>query len=187
VAAALSLAFGLASCSDLPPKPEGPEVTDSSGIQIVLSRSPAWGPEEGWTVSDDPLVQIGVREGDPDYQFQRIWEARRLSDGRFITADDMAKELRIFDSSGGHLRTIGGDGEGPGEFRAVWLVGVYRGDSIYAYDYALMRASIFTPAGVFARSVENARPSNTSTCTASTDKSTNERGTGTPSPAARSK
>jgi hypothetical protein len=99
-----------------------------------------------------------VRDGNPDYQFQRIWEARRLSDGRFITADDMAKELRIFDSSGRHLKTIGGDGEGPGEFRAVWLVGVYRGDSIYAYDYALMRASIFTPDAVFARSVENPIP-----------------------------
>ena len=131
----------------------GPAVTDSAGVQIVLNKGPVWEVGGEWKVSSVPQVQIGVREGDPAYQFVRVWEAKRLPDGRFIAGDDVARKLRVFDSAGQHLRTIGGDGEGPGEFRALWGVGAYRGDSIYAFDYVLGRTSIFDPSGVFARAV----------------------------------
>jgi len=107
-----------------------------------------------------PIVQIGEREGDEAYQFVTLWDVTRTPDGRYVAADDAAKEVKVFDSTGRHLQTIGGDGEGPGEFRAVWLVGVYRGDSIYAFDYGLMRTSIFAPDGTFGRAVRNPIPGN---------------------------
>ena len=155
---AASLIFGLATCTDSSARKQRSEVADSSGIQIVMNRRPAWGPDDGWEVQATPLVQVGVREGDPAYQFGSVWEVKRLSDGRLITADEMARELRVFDSSGQHLLRIGGEGEGPGEFRAVRLVGGYRGDSIYAYDYFQMRTSIFSPDGRFARAIGNPVP-----------------------------
>jgi hypothetical protein len=154
------LLFSLTHCIGSSSTERGYETTDSAGVQIVLNRSPTWGPGEGWEVSEAPLVQIGVREGDPAYQFQRVWEVKRLSDGRFIVADEMAKELRLFDPSGQHLMTVGRDGEGPGEFRFPWGPGAYRGDSIYTFDYGLMRTSIFDPDGAFARSVINPVPGN---------------------------
>jgi hypothetical protein len=147
-------------CFSGPSADGGPIVSDSAGVQIVLNKTAVWESGEEWTVSDVPLIQIGVREGDPAYQFVKVWEAKRLPDGRYIAGDDAARELRVFDSDGQHLVTIGGDGEGPGEFRALWGVGAYRGDSIYAFDYGLMRTSIFGPDGGFGRLVPNPVPGN---------------------------
>jgi hypothetical protein len=158
--APVSLLFGFAACTGTSSSPQTPEVTDSAGIQIVLSPGPVWGSAEGWELSDAPIVQIGEREGDEAYQFVALWDAVRTPNGRYVAADDAAKELRVFDSLGQHLRTIGGDGEGPGEFRAVWMVGAYRGDSIYAFDYGLMRTSIFAADGTFGRAVRNPVPGN---------------------------
>ena len=37
--------------------------------------------------------------------------------GRILVLDNQARELRIFDAQGTHLRTVGGRGGGPGEFQ----------------------------------------------------------------------
>ena len=46
-------------------------------------------------------------------------DATKLSDGRIVVANGGSDELRIFDRSGTHVGTWGGQGEGPGEFTAL--------------------------------------------------------------------
>lgn len=46
----------------------GPIVRDSAGIVIVENTVGAWSEAERWRLSDVPLVDIGVLEGDPNYQ-----------------------------------------------------------------------------------------------------------------------
>ncbi len=53
----------------------------------------------------------------------------------------------MFDESGRHVSTIGGEGEGPGEFvRLSWL-GRTDGDTLVTFDSRLRRASWFTDGG----------------------------------------
>jgi hypothetical protein len=57
-----------------------------------------------------------------------------------------AQSIRLFGTRGQYLRTLGRQGEGPGEFRALdaaWC----RGDSIEAYDRGLQRITRFAPDG----------------------------------------
>ncbi len=42
-------------------------------------------------------------------------------------------EVRVFDSSGGHVATSGGQGEGPGEFLELVHVAPWPGDSLVAW------------------------------------------------------
>ena len=129
-----------------------PLVRDSAGIQIVENAAPAWGEGEGWRLSPAPVLQIGELEGAPAYQFDRIGSALRLADGRIVVANTGSQELRFYDASGAHLRSVGGEGGGPGEFE--WLVWVEAtpGDSLVAYDLRSRRLSVFSPTGEFVRS-----------------------------------
>jgi hypothetical protein len=53
----------------------------------------------------------------------------------------------LFDSSGQHLRTLGREGEGPGEFERLSWLATGPGDTLVAFDDDLRRATWFTYGG----------------------------------------
>jgi hypothetical protein len=61
------------------------------------------------------------------------------------------RPLRLHDSTGRVLLTVGREGQGPGEFRSIMKIGFLPGDSIWAYDQLLRGLSVFTPSGEFVR------------------------------------
>ena len=126
--------------------------TDSAGIAVTTAVEPLWGPDEGWTVEPEPLLEIGTVTGAPEYQFTDVVAAARLSNGDIVVAERAASELRSYDAAGNFQWRTGRSGEGPGEFRSLDLVGTTAGDSLVTYDGALLRAQLFDPQGRLARS-----------------------------------
>ncbi|HEX2079962.1 MAG TPA: hypothetical protein VHG08_19750 [Longimicrobium sp.] len=131
----------------------GPSVRDSAGIRIVQNDRPAWREGQGWRVAEEPLLDVGVAEGDPNQQFGRVADAVRLRDGTLLVADAQANEVRAFDARGRYLRTLGRAGGGPGEFRGLDDLYLLPGDTVAAYDHQGPRLSFFAPSGTFVRSV----------------------------------
>lgn len=132
----------------------GHTVSDSAGIEVVTNHAPRWSSGDAWRVSRRPVQTIGEIDGPPEVEFGPITAVGWLSDGRiFVHGRGFA--LRIFSASGDYVGTIGRYGEGPGEFRSIWTVETYRGDSLYVYDYGLRRVSVFGPEPSFARSFRN--------------------------------
>ena len=122
-------------------------VEDSAGIEIVESARPVEGSRLGWRVGPEPAVTIGAVEGEDPYIFGWAIDVTRLSDGRIVVADYGSMELRVFDgTSGAHLATWGGMGEGPGEFESLTGVERLPGDSIIAWGWPL-RIAVFDPDG----------------------------------------
>lgn len=128
-------------------------VRDSAGIRIVQNERPAWREREAWRVSADPVVEVGVTEGEAAYQFGEVADALRLGNGTLLVADGQANELRAFDANGRFLRTIGRRGGGPGEFAGLSHLMLLPGDTVAAFDYRAGRLSFFAPSGDFVRSV----------------------------------
>jgi hypothetical protein len=128
-------------------------VRDSSGIEIVESRGDGWEDDEGWRLSAQPLLEIGVAEGSPEYLFDRVTGARRLADGRIVVADAGTAELHFYGEDGRHQRSVGGRGDGPGEFQNISWLGLFPGDSLIAHDLFGRRSSIFSSAGEFGRTL----------------------------------
>jgi len=89
---------------------------DAQGSEVVTSSAPAWSEAERWTVAIEPEVEIGTEAGDPDSLLSNVGGAVRLDDGRIVVADGDRLALRIFDSAGQRAGSMGGRGEGPGEF-----------------------------------------------------------------------
>lgn len=81
-----------------------------------------WQPGREWRLV--PEGRIGSAEGGDAYTFALI-SGLTLDDlGRVWVADAQMQNLRMYDSRGIHLRTIGRKGGGPGEFR--WISGLDR-------------------------------------------------------------
>lgn len=83
----------------------------------VVVRNPAqgiWTEEQAWRIEEE--LRIGARGGQGPEVFGRISALAVDSLGRVWVADAQAGEIRVFDRDGGHVRTVGGPGEGPGEF-----------------------------------------------------------------------
>jgi hypothetical protein len=99
------------------------------------------------------MVEMGALEGDEAYQFDQVRGISRLSDGRIVVANGGTHELRYFDPTGRHLRSVGRKGEGPGEFQGLGVLVTWSGDSVAVYDWNLRRVSVFDSSGDFARSV----------------------------------
>ena len=140
----------LVSCLS-PDNPSSTIVRDSAGVRIA--ESPEVSPDE-WRLQLPPVLQIGRNEGGDDGPdlFGHIMQVIRLSSGDIAVAEGLANEIRIFDDGGGHLRTFGRSGEGPGEFTALWTIAELPGDTIVAVDPRGNRVSLFTSSGTFARS-----------------------------------
>ena len=121
-------------------------VRDSAGIRIV--ENPAPGGRVAFELEPEPVLSIGSLDGAPEYTFQGVRDAALLPDGRIVVAD--GAELRFYDEGGRHLRTAGGEGEGPGEFSFLNAV-VPCGGEIVAGDMRQQRLSVFDIEGTFLR------------------------------------
>lgn len=128
-------------------------VRDSAGIRIVENVDPVWRDGEGWTVALEPGLLIGAVDGPDAYQLFRVRGARRLEDGRIVVADGGTNEIRIFDASGRYLITMGGRGEGPGEFTYLHKLLPWPGDSVAASDRNQRRISVFSSSGMLGRTI----------------------------------
>ena len=127
------------------------EVRDSAAIRIIANPRPPDGSRLPWRIGPEPTISIGAREGEEAYLLYIVRDATMLSDGRILVANGGTGEIRVFDTSGTHVATWGGEGEGPGEFGNLWQIEPWPGDSIIAWFAPRMGISVFDAHGRFAR------------------------------------
>jgi hypothetical protein len=111
---------------------------DSAGVRIIESSAPQWPVSTPWLVGATPELNIGAQSGEPAYEFFRIVDARRLSDGRIVILDAGSQDARLFGVDGKHLRTIATAGPGPGELQSPRSVSITTGDSLTIIDRGAM-------------------------------------------------
>jgi hypothetical protein len=124
---------------------------DSAGIQIVENDRPIWSASDAPRLAASPTLVIGDRP-EPAYVLSRVAGAARLSDGRIVVTDGGSLQLRFFDGEGEFIESVGGRGEGPGEFRRLERFGVLAGDTTYALS-GPGTVTFFDPQGTFLRRV----------------------------------
>ena len=126
---------------------------DSAGVAIIENSRAALADLPRWTVTDTPLLSIGVAAGDPAYELHRIQDVNVTSAGEILILNAGSEEVRVYDAAGYFARSIGRRGSGPGEFESAFWILVLGGDSVLVYDGLAQRFSIFTDTGLLARDV----------------------------------
>jgi hypothetical protein len=128
-------------------------VRDSAQVEIVENALGTETELPAWQLSATPLLQIGVLEGDLEYQLHRAMGAARLSDGGVVVANAGTHELRFYDAAGQFTHAVGSEGGGPGEFASLSSVWRIAGDSLVTWDWGNSRLTFFDATGRFARTV----------------------------------
>ncbi|MEX0891969.1 MAG: hypothetical protein WEB88_07330 [Gemmatimonadota bacterium] len=145
-AATVLAACLLTACGAADVLPGETAVTDSAGVRLVHSAAPRHALDAAPRLSAEPELVIGVREGDPVYQFSGLRGSRLREDGGVVVID-ASRQIRYFDRAGRHVRTVGGQGSGPGEFRGPLGLMTLPGDSLMVSDFQLRRATVLDPEG----------------------------------------
>jgi hypothetical protein len=121
---------------------------------LMLLGMPSLVSAQQWQLSSKPLLEIGVVEGDPNYELFDARSSIRLRDGRIVVLNSGANELRIFDKQGKFVAKAGRRGNGPGEFRAATRIYYTHADSFLVYDAAATRENHFDAQGNFVASAD---------------------------------
>lgn len=98
-------------------------------------------------VHSDRARVIGTAVGDSIVQFGRITDVATGPGGRLYVADALAHEVLALDDQGRVEGRIGGQGDGPGEFRGWLFLDVDSSGALRVYDAVLGRVSLFDPIG----------------------------------------
>jgi hypothetical protein len=119
----------LAGCDGQAPRGESVVVMDSLGVPLVLNHSPQVS-EISKPLGEEPLIILGTVDGADGHDLFRVTGARLLADGGVAVMNSSTAEVRIFSREQVHTHSIGGFGEGPGEFRHASTMEVLPGDTV---------------------------------------------------------
>lgn len=147
----LLLPVALTGCGTEDAPPPAVTITDSAGVTVVEHGS---GVEESvprWLVATEPELVVGA-EGSGATLTWVVGLAAR-PDGGVVVAD-RTQEILVFSGDGALVRRLGGEGDGPGEFRRLSEVHLLGGDSLAGYEGGEARLTVFGPDGEAAREVD---------------------------------
>lgn len=110
---------------------------DSLGVRIVESFAPAWSADSAWWIEEAPLVDLSESGTGEERFFDRVRDVLRAADGRLIVGDGASSEVRMYDASGRFVRTLSGEGDGPGEFHYLAALVLLRSGRLVAQDLTM--------------------------------------------------
>ena len=150
------LLVSFTACADKPPS-EQTIVSDSAGIRVVSNLAPETPLDWMFT----PTLTLGGEEQGPEAFFTvRESTVGVDSAGRIYVLDADGHRLLVFDDDGNHLRTLGREGEGPGEIS--WAFGLTVKPDGTALIDDIGRGSVhgFDPEGMSLETDEELVPNN---------------------------
>lgn len=102
-------------------------------------------PPPRWTLVPELRIGSDAVSG-PEYEFTTIREIAVSPNGSMYVVQGQEQEIRVFDTQGKYVRTIGRQGGGPGEFTGLGSIG-FIADTLYAMDFRQRRITLFRADG----------------------------------------
>ena len=119
---------------------------DSLGIRVVYSDAPLLSHDSLLRLSDNPRIEIGGANSTISGVFFTKIATVLFADGQLIAAANSVgpPAIHIFNEDGLHLRTLGRQGQGPGEFRQIINMWLAPPDTLITYDVMQARVTYLT-------------------------------------------
>lgn len=143
---ALLGAIALGSLAGCGGEPDSPATERTVAGDTTTLRFRGAAPREATLVEE---VRIGVLEGAQEYQFGRVSDIAVDQEDGIYVFDGLAPALRYYSSDGEYVRTLGSEGEGPGEYQDASLGMVVRRTDgrLVMRDPRNMRLNVYNPDG----------------------------------------
>jgi len=154
IALVFSLSLIFVSCQQPQNEWKGTiEVVDG----VVTVKNPEEPIYRGDVLNLEEDLSIGAFKGKDEYTFSQINDLDVDDNGNIYGIDNSSAHIRVFDSNGQFLRTVGRKGQGPGEMQMPLFVQITSQDEIAVYDYLTQRLVLFSLEGKYLRQVSAAR------------------------------
>ena len=154
-----AVATALAACDGADQTPgnwRGTMTTLPSGVVVISNPDEGmWPASDAWTLTED--LRIGRPDGEGPDVFWKIIDFE-VGPGGDVFVMDQSQEVRQFRSTGEFVRTLGRQGEGPGEFQGAIGVAFDPEGNAWVADGNLKRYSVFGPDGTLQRIVSMPSP-----------------------------
>jgi hypothetical protein len=98
-----------------------------------------------------PELEVGAEDGSEEETFGRIGTVLGTPDGGLLVHDAQATAVRLFDARGGFVRTLGGQGGGPGEYEHINGITTLPDGRVVLWDAAGNRLNLYEGSGEFVR------------------------------------
>ena len=97
---------------------------DSAGVEIVEARTRLWEEWAGsrWRLDPNPITDLSDTGSGVAHEFFRVRGMLRMSNGTIVVGNGGTNEVRLYSREGRFLRTSGGSGAGPGEYRNIRML-----------------------------------------------------------------
>lgn len=106
---------------------------------ILVACLPGWtAAQERWQVAEAWTVSLGDGAG-AGHEMLWVRDATVLPDGRIVVVSGGTHDLRVFSPEGAHIETIGGQGQGPGEYQAPTSIRLLSSGELLVYDRVSQR------------------------------------------------
>ena len=99
-----------------------------------------------------PVLTIDDTSMPEDTFFESVIDVVCDNDGYVYVCDSRANNIKKFDSSGNFIKTIGREGQGPGEFNRPSRIAITNG-RLFVWDSRNMRLCVLSPDGEFIKSL----------------------------------
>ena len=124
------------------------------GIKVIKNpKEPVYG---GNVIEFKEELTIGEAEGRKEYVFSKISGIAVDSEGRIYVLDYKEAQIKVFARNGDYLKTIGREGQGPGELASPYSICVTEQDQIMIQDLNNHRMIFFSLDGKFLKSISTA-------------------------------
>lgn len=106
------------------------QVTPVTATVLPPAPPPSQQRPPEWRISSAPTLSLGQADGPVEELFVNVLGAVHLADGRIAVVDAGRAMVSFFDSNGEHVRSVGGEGDGPGDLRFPMLLPAASYDSL---------------------------------------------------------
>jgi len=139
----LSVFILLVSCQKQKTEWKG-TIEEENGVTIVKNPKEPYYGELDLDLEEDLVIG---REDDENYQFYRAYDLAVDRGDNIYVADGGNSRIQKFDKNGNYILTIGGKGQGPGEFTGISDILVDEQDNLYILGGR--RIQIFNSSGEY--------------------------------------
>ena len=139
IMAVFLILFVLIFCSKEAEYPQQIEMID--GVKVITN--PDYPRDGVYQLDLEEDISIGVEEGDEKYMLNEPQDIKVSEDGTIFIMDWGDTCIKVYDSKGGYLRTIGREGVGPGEFSLPAYMDFSSDGRIFLMDGRNQRVVVF--------------------------------------------
>jgi len=118
-------------------------------LHVYNPQQGLWDNDPTKKLTFEKVLSIGSMTAEDEYLFSWVQDITTDLEGYIYACDSQEHRIQVYDKSGQFVRTVGREGQGPGELLRPMAVRVTPDGSVFVQDHLNYRISIFKPDGKF--------------------------------------